>query len=416
MSNSFLSPTAISREALRILHNNLVFAKGVNRMYDDKFANSGATMSGKIGPSLQVRKPNRYTVRTGAALQLQDAAEEYVTVNCTTQKGIDIHFTSADLTLTIDEFGDRYLKPAMSRLASEIDYIGLSTMAPTVYNLAAPTESTGAMTGPASALLTYLNAGRLLDENCAPRDNQRYAVLSPATQAATVNALSGLYQKADLIGQQYAAGEMGTALGFTFKMDQNVAAFTKGTRTNTSPVTTVNATNFANGTTTISVTGGTSGGVYQYGDVFTVAGCYAVNPETKISTGSLQQFVVTTTTTAVTTDAVTVAFAPTMYISGALQNISKTDGSKALVFAGTASTAYQANLCYHKDAFTLVSADLVLPKGVDFAAREVMDGVSLRIVRAYDINNDRFPCRFDVLFGWKELYPQWACRVEGNAA
>ena len=68
---------------------------------------------------------------------------------------------------------------------------------------------------------------------------------------------------------------------------------------------------------------------------------------------------------------------------------------------------------YHKDAFTLVTADLVMPRGVDFAAREVYDGISCRIVRAYDINNDNLPCRIDVLYGWTTLYPQFACRLIG---
>ena len=108
------------------MHNNLAFTKGVNRQYNSDFANSGATMSGKIGPSLRVRKPNRYTVRTGAAIQVQDTTEDYVTINCTTQKGVDMRFSSADLTLTIDDFSDRYIKPAALLLASTLDYDGLA--------------------------------------------------------------------------------------------------------------------------------------------------------------------------------------------------------------------------------------------------------------------------------------------------
>jgi hypothetical protein len=63
------------------------------------------------------------------------------------------------------------------------------------------------------------------------------------------------------------------------------------------------------------------------------------------------------------------------------------------------------SLLYHKEAFAFATADLVMPKGVDFAAREVMDGISMRIVRQYDINSDKFPCRLDVLYGYKTHPP-----------
>jgi hypothetical protein len=181
----------------------------------------------------------------------------------------------------------------------------------------------------------------------------------------------------------------------------------------TTPVTTVTA--WANGQTSMAITGGTTSGTYVAGDCFTVDGIYSCNPETKNSTGRLAQFVVTALATG-SGGATTLYVSPTIYVSGALQNVIASTGSKALIFSGAASSVRAENILYHKNAFTLATADLVLPKGVDFAAREVFDGISLRIVRAYDINNDRFPCRIDLLYGWKELYPQWACRVLGQTA
>jgi hypothetical protein len=411
MSNSFLSPTAITNEALASLHSNLVFCKKINKQYDSSFASSGATMSGKIGPSLRIRKPNRYTVRTTAALALQDHTEDYTTLSVTSQYGVDIHFTSADLTLTIDEFSNRYLKPAMARLASEIDYQAMSTLVPQVYNYVNAHATTGAIVAPPKSTTTYLNAGAKLDDNCAPRDGDRYMLVNPAAMAATVGNLTGLFNSQATLAGQYDKGLMGEALGFKWGMSQTVPTLTNGTRTNTSPVTTV--TSWANGQTTMAVTGGTSSGTYTAGDPFTVADIYSVNPETKQSTGNLMQFVVNT---AQTSSSPTLAISPTIYVSGPLQNVTTSTGSKALLFGGTASTAYAQNLAFHKDAFTIATADLVLPKGVDFAAREVFDGISMRIVRAYDINNDRFPCRIDILWGTQVLYPQWACRVLGETA
>jgi hypothetical protein len=300
----------------------------------------------------------------------------------------------------------------MARIASEIDYQAMTTLYKTVYNQVDANTSTGVIVAPPKTAATYLKAGALLDNNCAPRDGERYAVLCPAAMAAIVGALTGLFNAQPAISNQYNKGMMGEALGLNFGMDQSCPVHTTGSRTNTSPVTTVTA--WANAQTTMAVTGGTSSGTYAVGDTFTVADVYAVNPETKQSTGVLKQWV---NTTAQTSSSPTLVVSPAIYISGPLQNcyVAST-GSKAILFHGAASTDFAQNFVFHKDAFTLATADLVMPRGVDFAAREVYDGISLRIVRAYDINNDRFPCRIDVLYGVKELYPEWACRVTGETA
>jgi hypothetical protein len=38
----------------------------------------------------------------------------------------------------------------------------------------------------------------------------------------------------------------------------------------------------------------------------------------------------------------------------------------------------------------------------------------MRIVRQYDINNDNIPCRLDVLYGYKTIRPELACRLGFN--
>jgi len=148
--------------------------------------------------------------------------------------------------------------------------------------------------------------------------------------------------------------------------------------------------------------------------VFTIAAVYAVNPQTRLSTGSLQQFVVTADQTLTGTSA-TIAFQPAMYTAtNALATVDAFPVSTAVItFVGTASTVYPQNLVYHKDAITLATADLLLPQGVDMASRQVHNGISMRIVRQYDINNDRMPCRVDVLYGFNTIRAPMACRVWG---
>jgi hypothetical protein len=419
MSNTLLSPTAITKEFLRILHNNLTFTKGVNRQYNSDFANSGATMSGKIGPSMRARKPNRYTVRTGAAINVQDVTEDYVTINCTTQKGVDMRFSSADLTLTIDEFSDRYIKPAALLLASTIDYDGLA-LVKDVYSIVG-TPGTTPGYGTTSTALTcahspeiYLNASSRLNDYACPID-ERTVVINPAAQAATVAGLSGLFNPQATIGMQYTKGEMGYALGVDFKMDQNVNRLTTGSRTISSNIT-VSTASQTGSSLVVATTSTDAAATFKVGDVFYISTGTAVNqvnPETKQDTGVAQYFVITASTTASSSTA-TLSISPAITTSGATQTVTASpDASAVLTFIGVASTAYPQNLLYHKDAFTLVTADLVMPRGVDFAAQEVYDGISCRVVRQYDINNDNLPCRLDVLYGWTTLYPQFACRIIG---
>jgi hypothetical protein len=354
---------------------------------------------------LRVRKPNRYTVRTGATLNVQDVAEEYINVTCTTQKGVDIKFTSADLTLTIDDFSERYLTPAMSLLASTIDLDGL-TLANDIYNLV------GSPTATPNTLLAWLQGSSKMTDLCAPKD-PRYAVMTPLTSATMADALKGILNPQANIGEMYLKGMVSDAAGMKWAETQNIPTYTPGTRAASSQTTTNGAT--ASGATTLVLTTG-SGVTFKKGDVFTfVSGTevYSVNPETKVSTGQRQQFVVTADATATGTD-VTLSISPAIITSGATQTVTAVpDSGAALTFIGAASTAYKNNIMYNPLAFTLVTADLVEPKGVDFARREVMDNISMRIVRAYDINNDTYPCRIDVFYGWTTVYPEWACRHVG---
>lgn len=403
-SNTLLTPTAITREALRVLHNSLHFVSSVDRQHDNKIEFGGQ----KAGGTINIRKPTQYSVRTGATIDVQDSTETYTQLSVTTQNGVDMEFSSTDLTLSIDDFSDRFLKPAMSVLASKIDSQNVTAFMKAVYNSVGTAGTT-----PASAQV-WLDAGAKLDNFTTPRDGMRCALLNPKAQARTVDGLKALFNNQSAVSGQYRNGQMGTnTLGIDkWFMSQNVPTLTRGTRVGTILVDGAPT----EGSSTIHIDGLTNAtDTIVAGDVFTVASVYAVNPETKQSTGELQQFVVTAAATAASNE-VDLTVSPALYssASGALQNISALPANDAAVtFIGTASTDYPENLVYHRDSYTFATANLVVPSGVDFAAREVMDGISMRIVRDYDINNDNFPCRIDVLSGGVTQRPEYACRVIG---
>ena len=398
MSNSILTIDMITRKALEILENSLVLTRTVNRQYDDSFAVEGA----KIGNTLRIRLPDRALVTDGAALQVQDDNEQYTTLTVSSQKHIGVNFTTAELTMQLDDFAERVLKPRISQLASSIDadvansfkYIGNSVGTPG--------------TTPATSLV-LLQAQQKLNENAAVM-SPRYATVNPAANAALIEGMKGLFNPVSAISKQFKNGMFGEGiLGYDeLNMSQSIKQFTTGSRAGT---VTVNATVTTEGSTTVVLTGLTTTTI-KAGDVFTIADVYAVNPQTRESTGSLYQFVALADVTASTTASVTV---PAMYsASQALATVDALPVSgKAVTFLGAASTQYPQNLIYHRDAISFATADLLLPQGVDMASRQVHNGISLRVVRQYDINNDRLPCRIDVLYGYSVIRPQMAVRLWG---
>ena len=276
MANALLTPNQITREALRVLHQKLNFIGAINRTYDDSFAKDGA----KIGSALRIRLPNQYTVRTGANLSAQDTTENQVTLNVTTQKGVDTQFTSADLTLSLDDFSQRIINPAMAVLAAAIEADAFA-MALDIYNAVNNV-------GSAITFKNTLQARKILNDNLAPMDGQRSVILNTQDNVDLVDALKGLFQDSSEIKAQYRDGVMGHTAGFEFSENTLLPSQTTGTALSATTYT-VNGANQTGSAVTVA-TGSTT---FKKGDVVNLAGCNSVHPETKVSTGILQQFVVT---------------------------------------------------------------------------------------------------------------------------
>lgn len=402
MSNTILTPTAVTREALRILHQKLNFVGSIDRQYDDQYAKTGA----KIGDSLKIRLPNEYTVRTGRAIAVQDTTESSVTLQVATQKGVDMAFTSVDLTLSLDDFSKRILEPAMSVLAANIEYDAMS-MYKSVYNEISDV-------GASASTLLAMGVGQVLTDSLAPISPR---CLNVPTQynVDLVEAVKGLFNDPSKISKNYREGMIGSNfLGFS-DVYQNTLwpIHTTGTDDGTGDYLVNDAGTIAQGSTSITVD--TGAGTWAIGDIFYFDSVNSVHAETKASTGKLKSFVITA---AAGVSATTISFSPALYSTGASQNVSAMPANNAKLNKVEsdrstpigASADYSIGMGYHKDAFAFATADLVMPKGLDFASREVMDGISMRIVRDYDINNDNLPCRLDVLYGYKTVRPELACR------
>ena len=408
MTQTILTPTAVTREAGRILHQKLNFVGNINRQYDDRYAVSGA----KIGDSLSIRLPNEYTVRTGKALAAQETSETSVTMTVATQKGVDLNFSSAELTMELDDFSKRILEPAMSVLAASIESDALSMY-----------KQVNKEVSDVGAALTYgdvLEAGKKLTDSLTPQDG-RTLLLTTQNNLDLVTGTAALYNDRTKVSDQYRKGMIGNDFFGFDQVYQNtmMPLHTTGTDDGTGDYLTDIAAGEADGSAGL-LNIDTGAGSFIVGDVIMIESLYAVHPETKVSTGKLMQFVVTATATPGAGGG-NLSIYPNIVTSGARQNCTGLADGKAIykresdesTAIGT-SADYYVGLGFHKDAFAFATADLVMPKGVDFSAREVMDGISIRIVRQYDINNDNLPCRLDVLYGYKAIRPELACRLGFN--
>jgi hypothetical protein len=391
MDNTLLTPSLISKETLAILENNLVAAGKVNRQFENQFA--------KIGNTLTIRKPNKFVVTNGPGLTIQNITEPSTSITISNQKTIGFLFSSTELTLVIEEFSERYLKPAASALANQIDMDVIANWSQ-VFNKVGTA-------GTVPNAFSYLAlVGQRMDEGAVPQDG-RVLLLNSAAYWSIATGLSSLYVRS--VAEPALKGYLAMIANFEIYLDQNLQVETIGALGGSGVI------NGAGQTGSSIVTNGWTASVTNLllpGNVITLAGVHAVNPQSYQSTGSLQNFVVTGPVNSDGGGNATIPIYPAITTTGAYQTVDSTAANGATITViGTAATGYAQNLAFTRDAFGLVTVPKELPDGVDFKARETYRGISIRIVRAFDINNDVMPCRLDLLYGTATYYPELACRL-----
>jgi hypothetical protein len=392
----------ITREAVRLWRNSNAFLRNLDMQYDDRFAKSGA----KIGAQLQIRLPNDYVVRTGPNLQVQNTNETSITLVVATQQGVDVAFNSVDRALSLDDYSERVLAPAVNNLAGAVAANVIGSTEGGISNLSANFSSTGALLSPGST--QWLLAGAVLDNNSAPMGNRR-VVQNQFSQARIVASLQGLLNPIPNISEQYVTGRIYEGLGFMWMQDQTVLIHTTGTFSQTA-----NTVNGAGQSGYALVVNATTGTLAQ-GDIISIAGVDGVNKITKQDTGYLKQFVVTAAVPAgSTTIPIYPAIIPPVSTTqqAQYQTVTASPANGALITtAMPPSSVYRKNFAYCKEAVTLACADLELPGGVHEAARETFDGISMRMITQYVIGTDQLATRLDILYGYLWIRPEWACIV-----
>lgn len=414
MPNITVTPSIIAKEALMQLKNNLVAANRVHRTYEKDF-------SGGQGSKVSIRRPVKFVTSDGAARQNQDVEEKTTDVVVDQRKHVSWKFSTQDLTLSIEDYSERYIKPAMITLANTVDR-SILNLYRGVWNSVGTPGTTPGNFGAVAA------AAQRLDEMAVLSDG-RSMLLNPAAHykiagdKLTLDAIGGSGQSA------YEKAAIGRVAGFDMFSTQNIPTHLVGVATGTplvqgagQAVTYANAIG-ASWSQALATDGWTASttGILKAGDVFTIAGVFAVNPVPgEGSTGKmimpyLQQFtVLADANSGASTGPASLQISPPIIVSGPQQTVSAAPADNAAITVmGVGGTGYSQNLGFHKNAFALVTVPLEMPDGAAFKARESYDGLSVRVVKDYDIDTDDDIIRLDILYGVKAIYGDLACRLWG---
>lgn len=399
----------IAKMAAGYLEDNLQFVKSIDKADASDFNGKNGYQA---GDTIQIAQPARFLNGTTADITstIQDVVEPKVPLQLAYQYNVPIAFTSAEIAtdMALKSWAERILRPAMITLANNVEKQALSLAVGATYSQVGTATSTIFDTD------TILAAGQKMDEQgCADFDN-RFVLLNPAANRSAVNSRKGLFQQSTAIAEQYKSGAMGMADGFTFLRNNLLPSLTTGTH-NTSGVTA--GANLTNASGSVSLAGLGNALTVVAGERFTIAGVYDVHPVTKATLSSLKQFVVTTGGTSSAGGALTVTVAPVVYGSAGngLQNVSTltANGNAVAWLNGAASTTTPQNLAFHKSAFRFCSVPLIQPDGVDMVGQETYKGITVRVVRAYDILKDRMIMRADILWGMAVPRPEYASVITG---
>ena len=417
MADSYLTINMITYEMLRVLHNNTIAGKRVTRKYEKNFAKTGA----KIGNTLQVRKPPRYTVTDGSTFVAQDYADEMVTLTVDQHKQVGCEFANDDMTLSMDDFAGRFLAPALVPLANSVDSFILGGFGQ-VWN------ATGTPGTLAATDTPFLDAKNLLFINSAMISPDLTMLVTGKSSARLSSGLAGRFNPTDAISDLYykgmmaggMKGSMGRALGWCFFEDQNMPVHVTGAWAGATPIVTVAGQTGAN----ILTSGWTASvvGLGKKNDIVQFAGVYYVNPVTYANTGELMNFVLTADVNSDAGTLATLPISPSIIVAGKGQTVSNSPAANAAITVwGTATVANVAsktstqNLGWQPEAITLACVDLMMADdGEGVKMTRVSDddlGLSLTFTRSFDPRQFSRISRVDMLFGAQYLRPEHVCRV-----
>lgn len=397
MANTILTHQMIAREAAKMLVEEDTVVKNVNTGRKGEFTE---TVNGyKKGDTVQIGIPPVPVTFDGPVFagggNAPDLVEKKVNLTLDTQKHVPLTFTAKEKLLSLSDFKERFLAPAMQSLRSVMNADLLVRMARSTPNVVGTPGTVP------NTRRTYGQARASLERFLAP-DGNRSVLFSSDANLELSEANSTLFNAQRDISDIYRMGAVGDFSGFTFFENQSMPVLTLGAGSGY-------VVNGANQTGTGLVVG-TGTGALTRGTVFTLAGVFAVHPITGQSTGKLRQFLVAADYAGgAGTVSIYPEIAPTTSILIGTVTASPANGA-ALTLVGAPSTGYRQNLAFHKDAFAVAYAPLPVLAGLE-GYTATAKNVSVRVMQFADGKNDIESTRIDVLYGMATVRPDHSVRV-----
>lgn len=369
--NEMISIKEIARAALPRLMENLVFPNLIHKDFSKDFVN------GK-GDKIQVRKPVVLSAedfdQTGGVVP-QDIQESSVEVTLDKLATVDVEFTALQSATSVDDLNRLFIEPAAAALAQKINADGLE--------LYKDINNTVLNAGTAPSSLSDLAQVRkaLNTQNVPVMDRKAVWDTEADANFTTVDAIVN----AEKCGSTKALreGSIGRIFGLDNYMSQAVKKHTTGITASSAVKVNGKA---SKGATKLAIDGTTLTGKLVKGDILTIAGNnYAVTKDTE--------------------DAVNNAITE-VNISPAL--VSDVADNTAV----TLLASHTANLAFNPMAFAFVTRPLAAPSGVESYVTSY-NGITLRVVKGYDMKYKKDMISMDVLYGYKTMYPSLAVRVLG---
>lgn len=391
-NNVLLTTDMIADRALMRFSEACSFLKTIPKTYASDFKEGAPA----IGDTLRVAIPQHAQIVSGRVANPAPMQTILGQVKVIDQLNFSIQYTSAELALDIEEFDKRYLSQQVADLAVTVEA--------SVQQLAF--DSIPNQTGDPTAQWTklgYANLARkfIMDNGAGPSTMKM--LTSSSAETTIVPALAGLFNSQKQLDTQYEDGVMGRAAGFDWNSSTVSPIHVNGAGAGYQ----VNGATESGSTITLK----TGTGALTKGTIITFAGAVAVHPQTKASLGYLRQFVVTADYAG---GAGSVSIYPALTVTGSEQNVTAyPTNSGAVATAGVAGATFGASLAYRPEAFAFATVDLPELAGWKNSRREYQ-GVSMRVVEGSSLVNDMNLTRFDIMYAFGALRPQWACRVAND--
>lgn len=415
MSNQIATIKSNTKKLVKMaaadLNDQLHFFKAARKFEMDEFkGDAGGNSPGDI---VNVRVPAHYTVKTDSfdlTNDLQDIKETWIQAPLDMIGTIGTTLSTQELATDIDlkRVYERFLKQQISDLSASLESRMIKKAAQSVYNLVGSPGSSVYDTD------LVLSAKEKMAKGLTPQNiRDRFLLTDSTSSRSAVNARKGLFNAQEDLAKMFRDGAIGRTDSFSWLENELIYRHTNGG--DVAFAVEADVVPIATGMSTLGVDGVSSGQTIKAGTVFTIPNVFRVHPQTKENLGILQQFTVLADVTEVSGNSVVLSIYPAIYssASGSLQNVTAlpVDEAACTVDTGEASKTYSHSLAFHKEAFRVGTAKLVIPTNAEFAEQHEEDGINIAIVRDWDQLKRRMITRVDVLGLVVPVRPGWACRL-----